>query len=163
MLERELMGSVFLRPVQSVACDSGYLDKDQFANALKTAYEIGHYDERGRFIKNRELMIRYASVIREIADALRADTHDALYRKYKLASLDKGTLRVMLEWRPASELKVRELSLHSSRFLKQSAGRPTFLVDMQGPAYEVIAPDTVDAFISDFVIETANFSNEKTG
>ncbi len=151
MLEKELVGTFFLRPVQKIACQNGFLDKEKYAAALKTAFEIGQHDEQGRFVKNREMMIRYASRIPAIADALCADTHDDQYRTYKLASLEKGLLRVVLEWWPASVLKTRELSLDGGRLLKSSTGLPVFLVDLQGPAYEVIAPDTVASFVAHFV------------
>lgn len=163
MIEEALVGSNFLVPARRLRQESGYVDRHEFAAALKESWLIGHYDETGQFRVNRALMFQYHGVIPEIADALASDTHAPEYQKYKLAALQKGTMDVFFEWRLSSALRAQNLNLSAARLLRDRTGLPTLLVDMGGPTYEVVAPDTVDAFINSFEVDRQDYHANAVG
>ena len=153
MLETELLGAKFLVPTAQVHSSDGYMDRVAFCDALKAGARIGHYSEDGMFWVDQTLTFIYQRIIPHIADALAADTRSAEYQRYKLAALEKGTLQLHLEWPLFTCLQAKNLSLSCARLLQEQAGLPVLLVDMQGPAYEVVVPDTVEAFIARLGLE----------
>ena len=67
-------------------------------------------------------------------------------------------MQLHLEWPLFTHLQAKNLSLSCARLLQEQAGLPTLLVDMHGPAYEVVVPDTVDAFIERLGLEQRDVS-----
>ncbi len=153
MLEKEILGARFLVPSVATHPTDGYVDRASFCQSLKQDARIGYYSEDGQFWVDRTLTFVYQGVIPLIAAALAADTHSAEYQRYKLAALEKGSLQLHLEWPLFSLLQAKNLSLSCARLLQAQAGLPTLLVDMHGPAYEVVVPDTVEAFMERLRLE----------
>ncbi len=150
----ELTNVNFLVPTQKVLVkDYGYQYRETFCQALAKGGVIGQYQADESFVENIELSRRYANIIPRIAKALLSDTHDPLYQSFKLASLDRSSLELTLEWRIADKLNTKHLPLHFGQMLRDQLGLTTVLVDLQGPAYEVVALDTVDAFVRELRVE----------
>ncbi len=147
MIEQELVGSIFLKPMHGPESTEGYISRETYFKSLKQGAEIGVYDSEGRFIVDDELTTKYQNTIPLIADALIKDPRDPEYQKYKLAALEKGNLSIRLEWDIAKLLETRNVPLETARLFRNHMGFTTLLLDLNGPSYEVVTPDTIDVAI----------------
>ena len=159
-IEVEIAGANFLVPCSEIEeGDYGYHYREKYCQALSQGGMIGHYEE-GLFVKDTALTAQYANVIPTIGKALLREPHDPLYQRFKLASLEKRTLELTMEWRIADRLDVRHLSLQFAKMLRDQLELSTALVDLHGPTYEVVALDTVDAYIERVNIESVNLEKQ---
>ncbi|GAA3933959.1 hypothetical protein [Litoribacillus peritrichatus] len=147
MIEKDLVGSNFLIPRENLKIDVGYISRDEYCNALKRGAVIGVYNAQGKFIEDKQLTVKYAEIIPEIAEALTKDPRSTDYRRFKLAALEKGNLLLRLEWEIAKAMETNNISLELGRLMRNYMGFTTLLVDMGGPSYEVVTADSVDTTI----------------
>ena len=143
MIEKELVGAHFLVPTHYQEVSEGYLDRATFAACLQKGAVIGHYDAIGCFHIDYQLNQKYQKIIPVLAKAFSYELRDKRYRRFKLAALEKGTLILRLEWNVAEFLNVHEMSFDFAKRIQDATGCIALLVDMHGPSYEVLIPDTV--------------------
>ncbi|RRJ83573.1 hypothetical protein [Aestuariirhabdus litorea] len=123
----------------------GYLSRSQFCQQLAHSAQIGRYDLGRNLHLDPGLMARYGSEIPRIAEALACSPRDERYRRVKVATIDKATHEVHLEWLLAQRLGRSRISFTQFELLRRALGVQPLLVDMMGPAVEVIWPDSLEA------------------
>ncbi|WP_426417161.1 hypothetical protein [Aestuariirhabdus sp. LZHN29] len=147
MIEPELVGEPFLVAAQSQRPDEGYWDIDEAISALKSAPRVGTYLVDGSFQVDRTASLRYRDLFPEMIDGIGRSPRDPLYRKYKLASLEKGSLMLHLEWLPEQVMGVSDCKFSFARTICRAMGLEVLLLDLHGPTYEVLMPASVEAML----------------
>jgi len=148
MIEKELSDALFIQPLKHRLNDYGYCSRQDFSEQLKFGAMIGRYDQNGQFNADQALTEYYRPLIPDIADALSRSRRDHKYRQYKIASIEKGSLNIHLEWQLEKIYNFKQIKFKFGKYVKQALGIEVLLLDMHGPAYEVIAPMTLDSVMA---------------
>lgn len=148
MIEKELSGALFIQPIARRQYEYGYCSRKEFSEQLKSGAVIGRFDQYGQFKVDPGVTKYYQSILPDIADALCRSRRDKKYRQYKIASIEKGSLNIHLEWHLEQIFNFKQFKFKFGKYAKQAMGFDVLLLDMHGPAYEVIVPMTIDPLMA---------------
>ncbi|RRJ85284.1 hypothetical protein [Aestuariirhabdus litorea] len=147
MIEPELVDVPFLVAEQAQRPEEGYCDLETLMAGLQQAPRIGRYQADGRFQEDRHLMLKFHQVLPEMIEGVGGGPRTLTYGKYKLASLQKGSLMLHLEWLPEQVLGVSDCKFSFAQTICRSMGLEVLLLDLHGPVYEVLMPASVESML----------------
>lgn len=145
-----LDGHWFLVPEIESRPHIGQLGRSDFCQELKKRALVGSFDSSGRFAVDQRMTFRYAPLAAKIGQALVQEPGGQLHAQYCLASIDKATGDIFLEHAAAQRLglDIQGFKFELGMVVIRALGVELLLVDMHGPVYEVIVPDTIDLAMS---------------
>jgi len=147
MIEKGLVGELFLVSNQKPSSEEGYMSREDYSRQLADSGVIGRYDVAGGFHMDEVLTKRLQLIIPHIADALVKDSRNPKYKLYKFAAVEKGSLNVIPEWDVVQHVRTPRMGLQFARLLLSNLHVTSLLIDMGGPAYEMVVPGTVSSLL----------------